>query len=120
MSCRCEDFISLVAHALVRAAATLVSTPGGTSHWLRLGCSVGQALSPALSPANSARTPPLNRTSTASSWPTRCWDTGGAADRRRGARNRRSLCRCSRSAWRGPQGRALRERAGLEIGRAHV
>jgi hypothetical protein len=31
---RCEDLISLVAHALVRAASTLVSTPGGISHWL--------------------------------------------------------------------------------------
>src|ERR1017187_5716611 len=33
----CEDFISLVAHALVRAASTLVSTPVGCiSHCLRL------------------------------------------------------------------------------------
>src|ERR1017187_1107772 len=39
----CEDFISLVAHALVRAASTLVSTPGGCiSHRLRLRRSVGQ------------------------------------------------------------------------------
>src|ERR1017187_2058509 len=40
---RCEDFISLVAHALMRAASTLVSTPVGCiSHCLRLRRAVGQ------------------------------------------------------------------------------
>src|ERR1039458_4470184 len=67
MFCRCEDFISLVAHALVRAASTLVSTPGGMSHWLRLGCSVGRTPSSARAPlvallrASSTLAPPERR-----------------------------------------------------------
>src|ERR1017187_8099063 len=41
---RCEDFMAPVAHALVRAALTLVSTLGAISLWLRLRHSVGQPI----------------------------------------------------------------------------
>ena len=40
----CEDFVAPVAHALVRAASTLVSTLGVISHWLRLRRFVGQPI----------------------------------------------------------------------------
>ena len=40
----CEDFVAPVAHALVRAASTLVSTLGGISHWLWLCRFVGQPI----------------------------------------------------------------------------
>ena len=44
----CEDFVAPVAHALVRAASTLVSTPvGRISHCLRLRRHVGRAILPA-------------------------------------------------------------------------
>jgi hypothetical protein len=41
---RGEDFVAPVAHALVRAASTLVSMLGVVSHWLRLGRFVGQPI----------------------------------------------------------------------------
>src|ERR1035441_5174798 len=44
---RYEDFMAPVAHALLRAASTLVSTLGAISLWLRLRRFVGPALPPA-------------------------------------------------------------------------
>ena len=40
----CEDFVASVAHALVRAASTLVSTLGVISNWLRLRRFAGRSI----------------------------------------------------------------------------